>query len=65
MATEWLEQIVDDTCVQQRVAAFLDAKCRPALRRLKVDAHGGCVTLEGLVPSFHDRQVALACARRV
>lgn len=56
---------VHDRELERRVALYLDSRHISSLRRVKVNALGGVVTLTGRVRTFHERQVGLLSARRV
>lgn len=49
----------------RRVKLFLASQPRPALRYLRVTARGGSVSLQGVVTTYYERQLALQCSRRV
>jgi osmotically-inducible protein OsmY len=49
----------------QRVSLFLRAQTLAVGRPLDISATGGVVTIRGCVPSFYQRQLVLALARRV
>jgi osmotically-inducible protein OsmY len=59
-----LDSAFDDDLVH-RVRLFLETLHLPALRRVRVEVENGVVIIEGRVGSFHERQLALACVRRV
>lgn len=54
-----------DCDLQRRVHAFLADRHYQALRRLQIEVKDGVVLLSGTLPTFHQRQVALDCARHV
>jgi hypothetical protein len=54
-----------DRDLQRRVHAFLADRHYQALRRLQIEVKDGVVLLSGTLPTFHQRQVALDCARHV
>lgn len=54
-----------DRDLEQRVRAFLFDRGYGALRRVKVEASNGVVALRGNLPSFHMRQLAVECTKRV
>ena len=54
-----------DRELQHRVALFIQQRQLSRGARLKVSAHRGVVTLAGVVPSFHHRQLLVSLARRV
>jgi len=54
-----------DCDLQRRVRAFLAGRHHQALRRLRVDVEADAVVLSGTVPTFHQRQVAVECAKHV
>jgi osmotically-inducible protein OsmY len=54
-----------DEDVLWRVQSYLCSKQFPVFRDLQVQVHRGEVTITGKVDSFHERQVALNCCRRV
>ena len=47
------------------VKLFLIERHYPALRDVCVEVHGDTVVLTGQVPTFHERQLAVASCRRV
>jgi osmotically-inducible protein OsmY len=51
--------------LEERVRANLLRQHYPCFRRLKVEVSDGGVVVEGCVSTFHERQVAIECARRV
>lgn len=60
-----LSDPVAEEDLARRVARFLYSH-QPALwRRIDVAADGDTVTVQGTVCSFYDRQLAIACIRRV
>ena len=54
----------EDRELASRVELYLGTT-RPALSGVRVDAGQGTVRLNGKVPTFHLRQLAVAAARRV
>ncbi|MDZ4779708.1 MAG: BON domain-containing protein [Planctomycetia bacterium] len=54
-----------DRDLQCRVRAFLAGRHYQALRRLRIEVKDGTVVLSGALPTFHQRQIALECARHV
>jgi hypothetical protein len=48
-----------------RIGIALAARQRHAWRVVRVGAHNGVVRLEGIVPTFYDRQLILAVAQHV
>lgn len=54
-----------DRDLQQRVALFIQQRQLSKGARLTILAHRGVVTLAGLVPTFHQRQLLFSLARRV
>jgi osmotically-inducible protein OsmY len=48
-----------------RVRAFLAELHVPSLRQIDVDTERDALVLKGRVRSFHERQLAVACCRRV
>ncbi len=54
-----------DCELQRRVRAFLAGRHYQALRRLRIDVEEGAVVLSGTLPTFHQRQIAVECARHV
>jgi hypothetical protein len=48
-----------------RIGLALAARQRTAWRVVRVGARGGIVRLEGVVPTFYDRQLIVAVARHV
>jgi osmotically-inducible protein OsmY len=54
-----------DQDLKSRVVNFLSRQHFPRLRLLSVDAQLGVVTISGHVRTFHERQLAINCCRRV
>lgn len=54
-----------DQDLQRRVVNYLVGRGIPNLRRIRVEADCGTVTLEGRVPSFYQKQLCINCSRRV
>jgi osmotically-inducible protein OsmY len=54
-----------DRDLQQRVALFIQQRQLSKGARLTVLARRGVLTLAGVVPTFHHRQLLLSLARRV
>jgi len=54
-----------DLDLERRVRIYLGSRFHPSLNRLRVAAHGGCVTLTGTVHSFYERQLAVSTCKRV
>ena len=53
-----------DAELENRVRLYL-ARVGRTVEHLRVEVHGGVVTLRGRVPSYYTRQLAIACAQRV
>jgi len=56
---------IPDRDLRSRVLLFLAQRGHQPLTKLEVEAHEGVVTLRGRLPSFYQRQLALACASHV
>lgn len=54
-----------DRDLEKRVITFLESHQRVGLRRLRVEAQQGSVTLRGVVGSFYEKQLCLRCCRHV
>jgi osmotically-inducible protein OsmY len=54
-----------DRELEKRVANYLHGRHVPSLRKLGVQSENGAVTLSGRVHSFHEKQIAIHCCRRV
>ena len=54
-----------DRDLKRRVVNYLVGRGVPNLRRIRVDADGGTVTLSGRVNSFYHKQLCIHCSRRV
>ena len=54
-----------DLDLQRRVVNFLASRYRPTLKKLKVEARQGTITLTGKVTSFYEKQIAIGCCLRV
>jgi osmotically-inducible protein OsmY len=67
---KYCDLLIDDSAADedlcQRVKLYL-AQATPLYptQPIAVTAHNGTVTLAGDVPSYHSRQLAAACTRRV
>jgi osmotically-inducible protein OsmY len=59
------DQLQIDDVLCARVREFLALQHFPSLRKLGVTACGDTVVLYGSVPSFHDRQMAVAYCQHV
>jgi osmotically-inducible protein OsmY len=58
------ENPADDT-LARRVRQFLEGLKLAVVRRVRVGAQDGGVTVEGSVRSFYERQLVIACIKRV
>lgn len=56
---------IDELDLANRVKSFLAGRHFGPLRSLRVEVLGDTVLLAGTVSSFHERQVALECCKRV
>lgn len=56
---------VADRDLESRVVHYLADRQLPALRRLRIEAQDGTVTLRGELPSFYEKQIAIHSCRRV
>ena len=54
----------DDEILESRVNRVLAASGYAVLRQIRVSSRGGCVHLEGCVPSYYLKQLAQVMARR-
>ena len=54
-----------DEDLVDRVRLFLDILHLPALKQIQVDVEQEVVFIEGNVRSYYERQLAVACVRRV
>ena len=54
-----------DEDLSRRIRLFLDTLRLAVLRRIHVEVEEGLVTIGGIVSSYYDRQLAVACVRRV
>lgn len=54
-----------DRDLERRIVNFLVGRQVPALRQIHVEADHGKVVLRGRVHSFYQKQLCLACSRRV
>ena len=59
-----LDPAVDED-LARRVRLFLGTRNLAALRRFRIQARNGEVTIEGAVRSYYERQLAIAGAKRV
>lgn len=48
-----------------RVRIFLAAQHFPSLAKIEIEADGETIRLSGWVNSFYERQLAIACCKRV
>ena len=55
---------VDDETLESRVHQELATCGYAVLHQIRVSSRGGCVHLEGRVPSFYFKQLAQVAARR-
>jgi len=51
--------------LRRRVVNYLFGHKMPSLRRIRVEADNGTVTLRGKVSTFYQRQLCINCCRRV
>jgi osmotically-inducible protein OsmY len=58
-------ELTSDAALVNRVKLFLQAVCATHSQPMEIDARDGVVTVEGAVRSYYERQVAVACVRRV
>ncbi len=54
----------EDQLLESRVRRVLASSVYAVLRRIRVSARGGCVYLEGCVPSYYFKQMAQVIALR-
>jgi osmotically-inducible protein OsmY len=54
-----------DIDLARRVRQYLHTQQPALLRRIELTAQLGIVTIQGVVCSFYERQLAIACTRRV
>ena len=54
-----------DEDLSRRIRLFLDTLRLAVLRRIHIEVEEGLVTIAGIVRSYYDRQLAVACVRRV
>jgi osmotically-inducible protein OsmY len=59
------DDALEDEEIERRVRLYLAHAGHRPVQILTVEAHDGVITLRGKVPSYHARQVAVACAQRV
>ena len=55
----------DCVLLASRVKTFLAAQHFPALAKIEIEADGDSIRLGGRVGSFYERQLAIACCKRV
>jgi osmotically-inducible protein OsmY len=60
-----VDSAVADVELQRRVRNFLLSRRVPRTSRLRIDAHGGVVTLHGTHRSFYHKQLCINCCLRV
>ncbi len=60
-----LDEPPSDETLATRVRLFLEGLKLAVLRRVRVRATDGRVTVEGSVRSFYERQLVIACIKRV
>lgn len=58
-------EITPDEQLRHRIQLFLQTLRLAILRRVQIDVQSGVVTIEGIARSYYERQMALACVRRV
>jgi hypothetical protein len=61
----YAETMTATSDLKSRVARYLADRNQRSLRSIQVATEGGVVTLQGNVGSFYEKQLALACCRRV
>ena len=54
-----------DIDLVNRVSLYLGDQHFPSLKKLNIEAQGGCVTVVGTVCSFYERQVAINSCQQV
>ena len=54
-----------DFQLQRRVQRYLLGRHLPSLRRVHVRVAGNTAVIDGTVPSYHAKQLATECCRRV
>ena len=68
-SAQCVSPLIDDPSADDelatRVRLFLGTQRFAALRRLDIGAQNGSVAVDGAVESFYERQLAIACVRRV
>jgi osmotically-inducible protein OsmY len=55
----------DDEELCHRISVYLQALRLPCLRHIEVAVRNGIAIIEGTVGSYYERQVAVACVKRV
>jgi osmotically-inducible protein OsmY len=55
----------EDVELRERVALLMQQRGLAADSEVRIEAHGGVVTLRGTVPTFYRRQLLYSSARRV
>jgi osmotically-inducible protein OsmY len=58
-------EVTPDEQLRHRIHLFLQTLRLAILRRVQIDVQSGVVTIEGIARSYYERQMALACVRRV
>jgi osmotically-inducible protein OsmY len=58
-------EVTPDEQLRHRIQLFLQTLRLAILRRVQIDVQSGVVTIEGIARSYYERQMALACVRRV
>ena len=48
-----------------RIRMFLERLRLAILKRIQIDVQSGVVTIEGIARSYYERQMAVACVKRV
>jgi hypothetical protein len=59
------QELSDDEGLCHRIRVYLQALRLPCLRHIEVAVKNGIAIVEGTVGSYHERQVAVACVKRV
>lgn len=54
-----------DRELEEKIRNFLDGRNYPALRQLDIEVEAGKAIVSGIVPTFHEKQVATSCCQRV
>ena len=65
MTDPWVLKPGHNEALASRVKTFLAGQHFPGLAKIEIEADGDTVRLSGAVCTFYERQLAIACCKRV